>query len=501
MSQPQDKEEGQISLDERIERYLKKLAGLKERASLRDVQEREMLLEFITANHDRINEYPLLETQRNGLINILCYRSQGHPANEFLKRYISNFLHILTRYSKADSQRDSEGVKQLRTQIANTEVILIKCVQGAVYASSLIHDNMEEILITYFGEKAIAEVESFTEKLEPGERYWREMLSHFVTRPVEMAFEQILSEERYSLFKEQNYLFIQFPFDAVLSGLKQTSKNIQKTRVQNAYEEETAGEESLSGFRLAQEVLRRETEVLGRALERHDMLHISRIVCMDAVCEQYREKLERFQNESPDEQRQAELDFIREQLVSMAVGILLVLDTMREEFLLSLSRIDHQDSASVTHLLGVFDAPSLNKTFFTMLLGSFTGLLQEKKRDEGNKVIVKTNTVRRLPVEKLRELQQNGLTKIGRSKLFEQDSASTEHCLFRPKNGRDLESLLQMLQLSDELRESIDSLWENSGWKVDVLVAINLNQLARTTTNLKARLAEILGKFGVSPGG
>jgi len=41
-------------------------------------------------------------------------------------------------------------------------------------------------------------------------------------------------------------------------------------------------------------------------------------------------------------------------------------------------------------------------------------------------------------------------------------------------------------------------LWKQAVFRVDIMVLINLELVARTTTNTSAKLAEILTKYGVS---
>ncbi len=53
--------------DKRIDFYLKVLARLKERSTLREVLEREVFLEFIKYNNNRINEFPCSRNSRAGL--------------------------------------------------------------------------------------------------------------------------------------------------------------------------------------------------------------------------------------------------------------------------------------------------------------------------------------------------------------------------------------------------------------------------------------------------
>jgi len=66
--------------EQRIEAYQAKLKQLKGRSALREVVERELLLEFIRVNRQNINEFPMLESQQDSVIAVLCQRSE-HPCH------------------------------------------------------------------------------------------------------------------------------------------------------------------------------------------------------------------------------------------------------------------------------------------------------------------------------------------------------------------------------------------------------------------------------------
>ena len=164
------------------------------------------------------------------VITILCYRSASHHSQDFVKRYTSNFLHLLTQFSKATLTREQGLAENLKIQIHNTETILIKCLQGAVYAASLAHDNFEEVLIKFFGAEAIPIIDGITERQEFNDRYWREIVDTFVVKPMTEAYDALISEEKFSLRKEQNLLLLQFSMDDILARLPSTDQDIQKTR-------------------------------------------------------------------------------------------------------------------------------------------------------------------------------------------------------------------------------------------------------------------------------
>jgi len=70
--------------------------------------------------------------------------------------------------------------------------------------------------------------------------------------------------------------------------------------------------------------------------------------------------------------------------------------------------------------------------------------------------------------------------------------------LFKPKTAKQMLDSMSMLSLEPELQQALTGLWKQAVFRVDIMVLINLELVARTTTNTSAKLAEILTKYGVS---
>lgn len=459
-----------------------------------------MLLEFIRVNHTRINEYPLLATQQNSVINILCFRSASHHSQDFVKRYTSNFLHLLTQFSKAALSRDQALAESLRIQLQNTETILIKCLQGAVYAASLAHDNFEEVLIQAFGADAIPVIDGVTERQEFTDRYWRELVETFVVKPMVEAYDALIAEEKYSLRKEQNLLVLQLSMDDVLARLPSTAQAIQKTRVQTLYEDIGSNPETALRLKLVLELLLGENELLGNRVSREMKLTAATIVCMDAVAEQYlakaRERAGAGQTGLPDLEL-AQFQFVQEQIVAMSVGAILTFDIIRDDFLSAVSSLCIVDPKGLQDHLGTFRMVGLRQVLQMLTEGQLLCILRDRAGDEAGKLIFRTLRTRRIPAAKVEELTAVGLSKIRRHKLFEADKSNSAMMLFLPRTPKELRTVLEMLQPEPEFAQAVLRVWEEAGFKVDIMAAINMEAMARTTTNLKNRLAEVLARFGI----
>jgi hypothetical protein len=135
-----------------------------------------------------------------------------------------------------------------------------------------------------------------------------------------------------------------------------------------------------------------------------------------------------------------------------------------------------------------------------MLECAFLNHLRRRAEDEGGKVHVKSSISRRIQAEAVEELFSHGLTKIRRNKLWQPDPNRKEMLQFKSGNAKEFTALLAMLQISGDLGERIQALWERASPRVDIFVLINMALVAKSSTNLNKRLMEILAKFGVGVG-
>ena len=278
--------------EDRFSAYLAKLNDLKAHNALREVTEREMLFEFIQLNHTRINEYPMLKTQQSSLTNMLCHRSTEQPGHEYIKKVQATFLILLNRFGKATELGDLEQIELARAHLSNTEALLIKCVQGVVYACSLTADNFEEIFIRYFGAEAVQHYNGFLESHEMDENFWKALIDFFILRRIDETYEEIIDNDRYSILKNAANILIRFQFDDVLAKLKHTSPDIKKTRVQTYFERNLKEYE----YKRAQKFIFDYLKVAKRIFLRPDgtedeVKYLSRIVGIDAVAKEFKDEI------------------------------------------------------------------------------------------------------------------------------------------------------------------------------------------------------------------
>lgn len=508
LSQPL-KKTALLSDEKRLEAYLKKLSALKERKSLREVVEREVLLEFITLNHTRINEFPLLTNQQQSVIHLLTHRSKEHPGYEFIQKMIGNFLVLLNHYGKALSTEDKESQERLLVPLLNTEKLLIKCVQGVVYGTALLTDNFEEIVIRYFGAEAVKTFNEVVEHYELGVVFWREMLDRFITRQITEAYDDIIEQERYALSSEQKRIVIRFAFDDVLAKLQSTDQGIEKTRVQSAYERNRTEPESSETVKAVYDMLHSSPNYLDRKhTSTEDMRFISHLACIDPACQEYRdsarERAAKGQEvapmEDPDHQAEREeagYKFLVEQVMALAFGATISVDIIKSDFLRVVRDYHTCDMDTVRTYVDHFGIDPLRRTFFYLLESAFLDHLRRKSEEWGGKVSVATSRRRRSSVQAVNALAEAGLNRIRKGRIWEPDPSDESMLLFRARTAKELVETARTMQFEEQLLRRILHLWESAPFKVEFWLIINLQLIAKATKNVKGKLSEILSAFGV----
>ncbi|WP_449242579.1 hypothetical protein [Desulfovibrio sp.] len=508
---PQAPDDGQApDRSQRLAAYVDKLDQLKERSSLREVMERELLLEFIRANRANINEYPLLETQQNSVINLICQRGGEHPAYEYVRKLTGNFIVLLTHYGKSKDGPDQVRAGELRVQLENTETLLIKCLQGVVYALGLITDNFEEIVLRHFGAGGLDRYNALIQQMELDQNFWRAFIERFVAQQVKAAFEDIRSGDRYSLTREGQQLFIRYAFDDVLARLNPLAQAVEKTRIQSAIERLVTDPEEQKTFKVVLSCLNKGLAFIPEnVLSRADVEFVARIACIDEAMRELRDRyLEHLwasregtpEGESPERPDPKALQFLVEQAVASGVGAVIAVGVTRDSFAQALNAFFPAAQESIKALVGAFDFDSLERVLFYLLENQFLHLLRDLAAPEGGKLSIRSLRLRRTPQAGVDALFASGLTKIRKAKLWGPDRGRPDMLLFRQRTGRELAAAMGLLQMEEPLKLAILSLWEGASVKVEAVVLVDLEMVARTTTNMKAKLAEILGRFGIRPG-
>ncbi len=491
--------------DKRLAAYLARLEELKEANALREVLEERVFLEFIRVNRDRINEYPLLEVEQQSVTEILLRASGDHPGREFVKEKINNFLLALNRFGKAFAQGDEAAADPARTELVNAETILVKAVQGVVYAASLVKDNFSDAVIRHFGEESLHVIDRITETKDFDESYWKAYVEAFVKGKVTEAYEISIRQNRFGIFREGSFLVVRFHFDEVLSRLRGTDKEIQQTRVQKFFNERRKTEEGQKIRNFTASFLSGGDNPITQAgATASEILHVSSVAAIDTIG---REFLEAFSPEAtlPKEAEEADKelvrrDFVKEQLLSLCVGAAMVGSVVRRDFALALKGFDAKETMVIQKMAGNFESERLEKALLVILEFYFTHLLREKGEAEGAKVQVRTTRARRALKKDVDRLEKFRLNRIRRKQVWEDDPDNPDMLLYRAKNIDEFKNVVEVLQLEENLKKAVYAMWSLASFKIDFLVLINLAAVGKVTTNLPQRIAEILSLYGIVQG-
>jgi len=490
---------------ETLKLYIAELKKLRERKILKEVFEREMLLTFIKANMERIAEFPLLETEQNGVISILAQRAVDHPCQETFHSWLSSFLNTLNHYSKAldaNEGAESKETKELKTSLVNAESVLVQCVQGVVYAVGLAKDNSSHALVSALGVDTLAPLQELTKSVEADDAYWRAVLQRFVIERIEKAYEEIINEKRYGLRKDEALVLLRFHLDDVFRFSGAQPVEVERTRIQNSFEEVLQDEQGRKNCACIQRFL---LTALGDSVvkqldDRQLLAHAAQIVSMDSLAGRLCAYI---QGEPPeDDLAEGELPsdrrkFLQEQALAMAVGAIMATSIIKQDILRSCKELGAAELRQVAETLGSLERLRMQPAVTVLYELYFMHHLRQQAEEDSGKVQIRSQRVRRVSKEAVAPLSGEGLTRIRMKKLFGQDPDNADWLLFLPRTASELQKLVQFLQIEDELMRRLLQLWRDAALKVDILAAINLKQLARLTTNLPQRLGEILSRFGI----
>jgi len=494
--QPETQKDGGRPLwPARLEAYYAVLRPLKERSALREVLEREMLLCFINTNSGGISEYPLLPTQQQSIVNLLCRRID-HPADTVLRKLAGNFPVLLNRLDKETAAGDEAAREQTTSQLRNTESLLVKSVQGMVFAMGLTTDNFEELIMRHFGAPGLAQFGGLIKTREFDQSFWSEFVDRFIGQHVAEGYEQLTRNGKFLLSKDGQLVLVRFLFDDVLATLHDRPGHIDQTRVQKAFADASAKTaERLSVRKVVQACLLKGLGFLPGELLLEHLESAGLIVCMDPVAQSlFRAMQARATGQETSEKHP--LPFLMEQAVAMALGAMLALSQSREHFLSALGDLRSDELDAVRTLAQGLGIDALENILFFLLESAFVRVLREKARDEGSKVTIKTAAHRRAPLPAVEALAAQGLTRIRKSQLFTPDQTRSDMLLFKVRTMQQFASLMQVLQLEEPLQASLRILWDQAHFRRDFFVVIDLGQVARTTQNVKAKLTDLLLKFG-----
>ena len=495
---------------QRLAAYWSVLKEHKEKKTIRELVEREVLLCFIATNKDRINEYPLLPPQQHAIIDFLTTRAQGDPLHAHTSALITFFINQLNKYGGLLTTGDTAGAEGEVADLVNQESLLLKAIQAVVYTTALTVDNFSEVLIRHYGEESLPAIDAIMEKVELGERFWKENFDHFITKLADGAYREMTANQLYMVRREKSQIVLRFCFDDMLSRLKRTNKSIEKTRAQSVYETSLRTFEARKARKRLADHLTKLSHKPDYPFAPADIPYIASILCMDSAGLAFESAYtmlhanslaEPLKGADGEELTQQGARFIFEQMLTMACATSVSLGILRQDFQKSLSMFESKEAAQIMHLLGVFDLESIERAFFAMLELQFISIIRQRSGEDSGKMQIRSTRLRRVREEEVDTLMDLGLNRIRKNKLWVKDPDNEEYLLFAQQSPADFKAIMEIMHLEPQLARAVLTLWQHAHNKVFISVHLNLDLISRTTTNLNQRLAEIFLRFGtLGPG-
>lgn len=495
-----------MSLDDpealgRFDSHLNELRRLKETSARREAQGRDILLSVLLANRQRIVEFPALEPEQRNLIATLTQRADQLPAFRSFDDWLSGFLVTLNQYEVAKRTGAEEQLIGLENQLHVQETLLVKCLQGCVWASGVIRDEFNDVILHRFGEEALHDLDELTHAGESDERYWQGLLERFVFGFVNKAYVELIQEEQYKLTREGTFLALRFPLDALLARLPGTDKSIDKTRLQSALAQTLVEAQFQQTTQALCAIIQALDPPILAAKGKADLDFVCRLAAMDPSAAAYMQA--RAENvpagTSPGTEaadRQAQTRFLHDQCLAVAVGAALGLGVSRDSLSKGLKSFSPREQETLLAVCGAFQPESLAVAFSLMQEYALCHLLAGKGADEGAKVQVKCLKQRRAPRAGVEALAPIGFNRVRIKLFFEEDPANPAWYLFKAKTAQELVETLNMTN-APELISPIQDLWTRMDFKSEAVVLVNLPLVAKSTPHLQAKVGEILGKYGL----
>jgi hypothetical protein len=486
----------------RFTAYHTKLEALKAINTRRDIVERDLFMELANVNLDRLSEFPLLAPERLSLFDIMLRRSADHPAHIHVKNWIENFIVAVNRHAKATINQDQDALPRLELEAAAAEAILIKGLQALTFQAGLAKDNLSDAIIARHGEEAVHRIDTVSETAGFGEQYFKALIDNFAFEVVRAAYKELIGAKRTRLNREGQFLILRFPFDEVLARLAGTDKTIQQTRLQEKFTAITAVPESAKiADSLAAWLQSGEHKALDWIKGRPDVAHLARIAAMDPIAGKLVDILGGGTGASADDQDDtvSEVEFVKDQAAAAACGAAIGLDCLKNDFARALRYFEPRETAAIVSPLGVFAPPQLEAVLEMLYEFLFLHILREKGEAESGKFAIRILRNRRLTPEFLAVLAAAGFNRIRQKQLLEPDPDAEGILLYKTKTLAELDAACQLFNFEDQLSAKLRHAYETAPLKIEFAVILNLQKIAKVTTNLSAKVSEIIALFGVKP--
>ncbi len=474
--------------ENRLELYLEHVRHLKEKKSLNQITEAEVLQFFIPACIDLIDECPTTEVGQQGLINMICLRSSLHPEHEQIKKKIASFLFSINTCLKESSGQNAQVSQDIPSEIFNTESILIKIIQAVIYCSGLFMDNLLLGISHFRGSEAELQLHELAQQIELGRDFWKQFYHQFVQESCREIYETILSEKKFTMTREQNLIVIRFPLSQYFQTQQGENQGVL-SRIQNRYVQ-TQNETGTACLRLLRQCAR---IIKRQEIETGEYENLcAQILTMDGIGTSCKEL---FQTNQPPQNAEelGNWTFHLEQVEYMLLMTRITMDTIWSE-LASIFTYPQEQMQTLRALTLNLDPQKAHMMWPFLFLCEIEDQIRYKADKDLKKISLRRQHEREIPLALLKKVLQDGLAKEYQKQLVTLNPKNKTF-YFKPKQRDELQEIL--LHVSDQkLQQLLLQAWDESG-SPDILLLLNLKALARGTTNLSQKVSQLLSRLGI----
>ena len=470
---------------ERLDSYVKKQKELKARNTLKEVLEKELLLHFISLNQHNINEFPMLEKQRQTIINMLCQRSSNLAGYDFVKKLVSSFPVLVNRYSMEAGAASEDSVSLLKTTIFNTEGLLLKIVQSMVYSCAIVTDNFEEIFIRLFGASSVQQFNDLLTNHELDQGFWNSVFDLFVVKRVVNSYPAIISTQEYDISRTGSHLRVSYPVKALLDEVTDP-KALEKTRVQTAYEKIVQTFDGKRELKFINDYLSTSPAFPSKLASGQELKHVARLVCIDPAGKDFMDAFFRLKMKGAEVSKEdlpkeeARMHYLQEQVLGLAIGSALVLRVVTEDFNWVYKRFGAAGNGSSSSPAVHFDLKSLKSMIVHSLESMFISMLTDKIGESGRWLKMGIHETKMVLNQTAEDMAQHGLTKIRKNKIFSACQDAPDYLIFNAKTVKALHGLIQLLQIEPDLARILLEKFQNPDSHRKMYVDIDLALMKKT---------------------
>lgn len=484
---------GIVPADQRLAVYTDCLNDSRERQVVREILERDLLLTLNQMNQHCIKEYPLIPVQQQAIAEFLTRKAaEGNEIEAYAHSLTDNFINCLEKYVYAIETNDSREEENNRAALLNAEALLIKCLQGVCLVLAVCGDNFIEVMQHIFGESALAISDTIIHEHEVGETYWREHLEQIVSNGVKNAFKSIRESKVVDIRKEKQLLSLTYSFDSVLERLNNSERRLEKSQIQIDFEKSLTP--PMQSRLTAMQSILENTSDLGITIPAELRRVIGQVMCLDSCAEEYPKKESGTKNTD-------KRSFLELQLISVACGAFLSLNTVTQDFLHAVGIVFPSAVNLARQELTEFSSAALKHFLLHLVEISFVQLLFGCFGESRSQMNLKAIRFHCLPGNSIEKLRGLGLNDELHDKLWQPDSEKSGGVVFIPTAAGELKQILEQATATPELIAQIVRFWHQAEIKTKFCVTVRLDKLMKATTNLNHRLSLILGRFGVLPSG